>query len=267
MCRKNFLLAALVILFVVGCGKKEPEVIKIGAILPLTGDLAVYGQKMKNGIDFALSRSQEGVPLEYRIEVMYEDDRGDPKTSVAGFQKLISVEKVPIVIGGAISSCALAVAPIADKEKVVLFSPAATSPKLTGISSYFFRNWPSDVYEGSIMADFVANNLKITQISVLYVNNDWGLGILKAFKERFQKHSGSLLVEESFSPGTTDFRSQWTKIKKSNPLAVYVIGYIKELLPLLKQKKEMGIKVQILSSSGFYDEQILQQEASAVSTK
>jgi len=250
----------LVAVFIVTQTKREPGEIKIGAILPLTGDIGIYGEKMKNGIDLPVEEiNKSGGIKGKKLVVLYEDDQGDPKISVSAFRKLVTTEKVPVIVGGAISACALSVAPIADKEKVVLFSPAASSPKLTGISKYFFRNWPSDVYEGWVMGEFVTKHLKLHKLAILYVNNDWGVGLSKEFKKAFAKGGGSIVAEESFDQGATDFRTQLTKILKSNPQAIYVIGYVKELLVLLRQKEEMGIKIQLLSTYGFYDPQILKE--------
>ena len=114
------------------------------------------------------------------------------------------------------------------------------------------------------MADFVTTNLKLSKIALLYVNNDWGVGITAVFKEDVLKHNCKITSEESFEPGTNNFRAQLGKIKKSNPDAIYIIGYIKELLPLVRQKEELGIKATILSSYGFYDEQLLKDASRAV---
>ncbi len=246
-----------------GCAKKTKD-IRIGAILPLTGDIAVYGQKMKKGIDLAVGKINKSGGIENKkLVVIYEDDQGDPKSSVAAFRKLITTEKISAIIGGAISACALSVAPIADKKKVVLFSPAATSPKLTGISKYFFRNWPSDAYEGLVMGRFATDSLKLNKVAILYVNNDWGVGLSKEFENSFTIANGSIVAKERFDQGASDFRTQLTKILKSNPQAIYIIGYLKELLILLRQKEEMGIKIQLLSTYGFYDPQILQEAKKA----
>lgn len=255
-----FLAICLVTINFTSCAKKEPTEIKIGAVLPLTGDIGIYGEKMKNGIELAVEEINKGGGIKgKKLNVIYEDDQGDPKGSVSAFKKLITTEKVPVIIGGAISACALSVAPIADKEKVVVFSPAASSPKLTGISKYFFRNWPSDIYEGQTMGKFAVEHLKLNKVATLYVNNDWGVGLFREFKKEFTKRGGSIVAEESFDPGATDFRTQLTKVLKSNPQAIYVVGYVKELLVLLRQKEEMGIKIQLLSTYGFYDPQILKE--------
>jgi len=267
---KRFFYLMLIFLLVVsigmlGCEKKGKE-IKIGAILPLTGEIAVYGQKMKKGIDLAVKQiNNEGGVNGSQIRILYEDDQGDPKTSVAAVQKLITTEKVPTIIGGAISATALPSVPIVDKNKVVLFSPAATTPKLSGLSKYFFRNWPSDIYDGTAMGEFAVKELKLKKVAVLYVNNEWGIAISELFAETFKKNGGQIVAMENYEQNATDFRTQLTKIVSYNYNleAIYVPGYLKELINILKQKKEMGIKVRILSAYGFYDPQIVEQAKDA----
>ena len=187
MAKKHIIIGAVLLLAVIAGAclqDTQSDEIKIGSILPLTGDLAVYGENMKNGMDLAvLQINEQGGINGKNLVVIYEDDQGDPKSSVSAFQKLITVDKVPVVVGVPFSSSALPIAPIADKEEVVLFSVAASSPDLTGISKYFFRNWPSDTYEGAMMGEFTADELKLQNISVLYANDEWGVGILQVFEK------------------------------------------------------------------------------------
>jgi branched-chain amino acid transport system substrate-binding protein len=241
-------------------GKKEPNEIKVGVVLPLTGEVAVYGQKMKRGIDLAVNQiNSKGGINGNQIKVVYEDDQGDPKSAVAAVQKLITTENVPVIIGGAISATALPVVPIIDRNNVVLFSPAATAPKLSGQSKYFFRNWPSDIYDGPAMGEFARKELKLEKVGVLYVNNEWGNAISGLFSDTFKRQGGQIVATESYEQNATDFRTQLTKIARQNPEAIYVPGYLKELINILRQKKELGIKARILSTYGFYDPQILEQ--------
>jgi branched-chain amino acid transport system substrate-binding protein len=267
MTKKLFVVGVVVILafvFIAGVfiytQPIKPEGVNVGAILPLTGNFAVYGENIKFGIDLAVEdiNNQSGI-LGKNLVVRYEDDQGDPKTTVTAFQKLVTVDKVPVIIGGAISSTVKPTASIADKYQIVLFSPSASSPALTGISKYFFRNFPSDVVDGKIMAEFASDKLKLQNISILYANDEWGVGISGVFEKTFKDKGGTIVAKEAFEPGATDFRTQLTKIKGSNPQAIYVLGYQKELLIILKQKEELGIKTQILGSYGFNDPQILQQ--------
>jgi branched-chain amino acid transport system substrate-binding protein len=243
---------------------KKTHAIQIGAVLPLTGDLAIYGQKMKRGIDLAISQANaQGGAIGRHVQVDYEDDQGDPKTSIAATQKLITVNGVKVIIGGAISATALPCIPIIDRSHIVLFSPAATSPKLSGASKYFFRNWPSDIYDGTAMGEFAARSLNIREAAVLYVNNEWGVAISKIFTDTFQADGGRVTMTESYEPDATDFRTQLTKIAARRTQAIFIPGYLKELVTILRQKQELQITAAVLSAYGFYDPKILEQAKTA----
>lgn len=249
----------LAIVFVVTKTKKESEEIKIGAILPLTGGAALYGEALKNGIELAVEQINTKSGIRGRkISVIYEDDANLPNNGVSAVRKMLETEKVSVIIGGAGSSVAMAIAPIANKQRVILLSPTATAPALTQSGKYFFRIWPSDNYDGSYMAKFAFEKLGLRKVSILYVNNDYGLGIEQVFKTEFKKLGGGILNSESYDLGTTDFRTQLTKIKGNNPEAIYLPGYFKEFTIILRQIRELGIKARILSVNSFYDPKLLE---------
>ncbi|MCK4655014.1 MAG: penicillin-binding protein activator [Candidatus Cloacimonetes bacterium] len=255
-------LAGLMILtffiFINSCAKKE-KVIKIGAILPLTGGAAKYGESAKRAIDLAVEEiNSTGGIKGSKIKVIYEDDQALPDKGVSAIQKLITVDKVPVVIGAMPSSVTLAMAPIAEKNKVVLFSPASSNPKITEAGDYIFRNDVSDIFEGGKMADEAWRRLKFRKIAVLYINNDYGAGIKDAFVYSFTILGGEIVVTENFEQGTTDFRTQLTKIKQDDPEAVYIVGY-KEQIQILKQFRELGLKSQILATIMLEDPEIIQK--------
>ncbi len=253
---------AVVLLGHSACSSSRPEA-SIGAVLPLTGDVAIYGQKMKRGIDLAVNEvNSRGGIRGVKARVLYEDDQGDPKSSVAAVLKLISVSGVKVILGGAISATALPAVPVAERNQVVLFSPAATSPKLTGISKYFFRNWPPDVYDGTAMGEFAAKSLHLKSTAVFFVNNEWGVAISKIFAGSFQANGGTVVATESYEPNATDFRTQLTKLAARKPEAFYIPGYLKELITILRQKQELRIQARILSAYGFYDPKLLEHAAS-----
>jgi branched-chain amino acid transport system substrate-binding protein len=171
--------------------------VKIGVVLPLTGDAAVYGKALKNGIELALeeSKKDKGVP----VKLIYEDDKYVPKDSVSAVRKLISLDKVPVIIGGAGSSTAEPVTAICNRNKVVLLSPCATAPSLSNAVPYFFRMWPSDTYDGTIMADVAYNKLNAQRVDILYVNAPYGQGISQVFTEQFEKDVQAVESINSFA--------------------------------------------------------------------
>lgn len=256
------LIIGLVIsLGMIGCEKKEKE-IKVGAILPLTGDMAKFGESFKNGIDLATQEiNNAGGVHGARLQIIYEDDSGDGKQAISAFRKLISQDKIQSVIGGAMSSTAMPIAPIAQRDKIIIISPTATAPALSKFKDYFFRIQPSDNYEGKAMAEFVNQQLGATEVALFYVNNDWGQGLANVFKDDFTTLGGKISVAESYGLGDTDFRTQITKIKSANPEYLYLLGYLKELSIILRQIQELGLKCQILSAYSFHDPKLLRVSA------
>jgi branched-chain amino acid transport system substrate-binding protein len=244
---------ALAIVLIITQTKKESEEIKIGVILPLTGDGAKYGEEAKNGLEIA-SEELKNV----KVKILYEDDQGTTNGAVNAFNKLIATYNVPVIIGPMYSSTALAIAPLGEKKKVVIFSPSASSPDLTKAGDYFFRNWPSDVFEGGEMAKFAFNTLSLKRVAILSVNLDYGKGLTKVFKERFESLGGKVLTIEYYDQGATDFRTQLSKIKSLNPEAIYLPGYYTEIGLILRQAKEMGLKTKFLSCVGFDNPKVLE---------
>jgi branched-chain amino acid transport system substrate-binding protein len=252
----SILLASLMV-FSSGCVKKEDKEIKIGVTLPLTGDAAIWGQSQKDGYDLALSQiNAKGGINGKEIVLIYEDDKGFPKDGVAALQKLISVDKIKLLTGVANSSVALAYIPIINEQKILFISSGASSPKLTGVSKYFFRTWPSDIAEALAMAKYARNELKLNKIAILYINNDYGIGLSEPFKSTFESLGGKITVTENFEQGATDFRTQLTKIKANNPEAIYLAGNPVEMGRALRQMRELGIKAQVLSISTLNDKEV-----------
>jgi len=242
------LLSLIIFIFIIQI-KRAPNEIVIGSILPLTGDGAMYGEWTQKGIDLAVrEENQKGGIKGKKIRILYEDTQQKPEQGIAAFKKLTLIEKVPAVIGGLSSSVTLAVAPLANQYKVVILSPASSSPKITDAGDYIFRICASDVYEGKIMAEFSFNTLKYRRISILYINNEYGVGIKNIFNNVFSENGGEIVSMESYDQGAIDFRMQLSKIKATNPETIYLVGYAPEMARALRQMKELGIKAPVLSS-------------------
>jgi len=251
------IVVALAIVFFVNQTKKEPEEIKIGVILPLTGEAAKFGQSAKEGIDLAIEEINIADDINKRkIILIYEDSKADPKTGTNAIQRLINIEKVPAIIGPMASSVTLAVAPIAEKNKVVVLSPASSAPQITDAGDYIFRNTYSDIYEGQKMARYVYEQTKYRKIGIMYINNDYGIGLKDVLKNRFTELGGQVVASETYDFGATDFRTQLSKLKNANPEALYLVGY-EEMGRILVQAKELGIKVSFFSCIMFENQDIL----------
>jgi branched-chain amino acid transport system substrate-binding protein len=253
----SILIASLMV-FSFGCAKKEEKEIKIGAILPLTGDAAEWGNNTKNGIDIAVDKINNAGGINgKKIKILYEDTQGTPQNGVSAIQKLIDIEKVPAIIDDSMSSVTLAMAPIAEKNKVVLLSTGATAPKISEAGDYIFRIWNSDDLEGKISANFVKNELKFRNAAILYINNDYGKGLEGVFKKEFENLGGKILISENFGQSDTDYKTQLTKIKNMKPEVIYLVGYPKEISLILKQASELRVNSKIIGTVTFEDPNII----------
>lgn len=231
--------------------RQEEGAVKIGAILVLTGPDAKAGQSARQGIEMAADEVNDAGGVRGKsIMVIYEDDQGLPKHAVAAANKLIDVNKVSAIVGPMWSSPTLAVAPIAEKSGTVLMSPTASSPKITEAGDYVFRTTYSDAFEGTKTAEYAYRKLGYRETSVLYINNDFGVGLKDVFSKRFRELGGEVASAEGYDPEARDFRSQLQKIKGSDADATYVVGY-SEVGQVLKQARELGLRSSFISSIMF----------------
>ncbi len=205
-----------------GGEKVSKEPIKIGLMVPLTGDGAVYGEPARNISQLAVEEINSSGGIGGRnIELVIEDSKCNGKDATNAAQKLINVDQVQVIIGGFCSSESLATVPFATEKKVALFSPGSSSPDLTGISPYFFRNYPSDASQGKILAEFAFNQKGWKTIAFMQEQTDYALGIYKIFASTFEGLGGKIIKEEAPS-NTTDFRSQLAKLKAVKADALFV---------------------------------------------
>jgi branched-chain amino acid transport system substrate-binding protein len=245
--------------------REQRNEVVLGAILPLTGDVASYGVAVHHGIELATSEiNKSGGVGGRRLRVVYEDDRADPQTGVTAARKLIAVDAVPAIIGAVPSSVTLALAPIVTSEQVVLLSPASSSPEITNAGEWVFRNYPSDDLEGRVIADFAAQNGRCRTVGMLTINNEYGNGLQRVYREHFTSLNGSIVYDEKFAEGTRDFRALLSPVRVLRPACMFVVGYSRELGTLIRQARQLGVQAQFLSTVNFFDPQSLTTGGPAV---
>jgi ABC-type branched-subunit amino acid transport system substrate-binding protein len=241
-------MGALLVILVAGPAFAA-ETIKIGAVFPLSGNIAVYGEGFKKAVDLAVAEiNQMGGIHGKPLEIIYEDNKSTAKDSVSAIRKLINVHKLPIIFGPAASSNFLAVCPIAEENKVVLIGAESAAPAITQAGEYIFRVFPSDTLQGKGVAELV-RYLGYKEVPVMYINNDWGLGLKDVFVENFTKTGGNVMDEIPYTEGKTDYRTELIRATKGSPKAIVNLTYIKEGSVIFKQAYELGIEVQWIAGS------------------
>ena len=259
MRKLSLVILTLFVLILAACAVQQPVVeeekelvgtYKIGVMYPLTGDAATYGLAIQRATKIAVDEvNAKGGVNGRKLEIIYEDSKCNPKDSNAAAQKLINIDKVKVIIGGVCSGETLGAAPIAEQNKVILISPASTSPDITKAGDFVFRVSPSDAYAGVVASDYAFNDLKTKKAALVSESTDYAQGLRRVFKENFVSLGGEIVVDETYNPEDTDFRTQVAKVKAANPDVIYLAPqtFPKGVL-LVKQIKEANVNQQLLTA-------------------
>lgn len=227
--------------------------VRIGAIDPLTGPFAAYGEPVRDGMLLAVDEiNAKGGINGRKIELLLEDDGGDPKVSVNAFTKLATVSKVPVIIGPLSSGASMATAPLADRYQVVQLSTLAGTIDLTNAGDYVFRIYPSSEIGSRYIAKVAIDRFKAKRVAILYPNNPFGVASNKFVTEVVKQAGVEVVAVETFNDGDRDFRTQLTKIIRAKPDVLLCSAYYEEGAQILVQAKQLGLKVPVLGEDGWY---------------
>ena len=237
----------------------SPAAIKIGEVDPLTGGVSQFGIGCHQGFVLAFEEiNAEGGILGQKIELVTEDDQSKPGQSATAVRKLITQDKVVALLGDATSSATLEAAPIAQADKIPMITPTATNPRITEVGDFIFRVCFLDEFQGRVLARFAREKLKAQKIFTLTdVKQDYSIDLLKFFKEEFTKLGGTIVGEQSYSTGDTDFRAQLTPIRVAKPDAVFVPGYYQEVALIVKQARQIGLTMPFIGCDGWANQTLL----------
>ncbi len=256
-------LAAMVCASVLaGCGGKKEEAkaneIKIGASFELTGNVANYGKAILSGAKMAFDEANaKGGVLGKKIVVIESDNKSEPSESGNSITKLVTQDKVVAVVGPATSGCVAAGSPITEANKIPHIAPSGTAPGLTvdnngKVKPFMFRACFIDPFQGQVMAHFASNTLKVKNVAILMdSSSDYSKGLAQVFQATLEKAGGKIVTKEAFLSKDLDFKASLTKIKATNPEAVYVPGYYEEVSKIIKQAREIGLNVPMLGCDGW----------------
>lgn len=238
---KTFFKTALILLIMLFCaGHVWAEDIKIGLMCPLTGKWASEGQDMKNIVSLLVdeTNAQGGINGQ-KVELIVEDDAGEPRTAALAAQKLASSDVIA-VIGTYGSAVTEASQNILDESGIVQIGTGSTSVRLTekGLP-LFLRTSPRDDDQGKAAADaIVKGNYKA--VALLHDNSSYARGLAEETKRELDKKGIPVIFFDALTPGERDYSAILTKLKSSNPDLIFYTGYYPETGMLLRQKKEMG---------------------------
>ena len=216
---------------------------KIGVILPLTGEKAVYGLAIKNGIDLAAIDETF-----YDIQIVYENSECNKDKAVEAVNKLINVDKVDAIIGDACSESTIEAAKVAQENGIVLVSPSAISSEMSGLGDYIFKMALDDELQGEFAANFIYQK-GYRRLAIIYIDDNYGNGLSNYVGNNYANLSGEIIALESFDSNDRDFISQLVKIKNLNADSLLIISNSPgSSIEILRQAMNLGINIKIFGS-------------------
>lgn len=225
------------------------EVINIGGIGPLTGNVSNYGVAAMNGAKLAIEQAKaDGM----NVEFICEDDKGDTQEATNAYEKLTSTDKIVALVGAVTSNPTIAVAQIAAQDNLPMISPSATADEVTAAGSNVFRACFTDPFQGEIMAKYASEKLSAKTAAILYDSSDpYSEGLMKSFEETAATVGIEIVAKESYTNGDVDFKSQLTKIGGVNPDVLFLPVYYQDVAQIATQAKQAGIASQLLGADGW----------------
>ncbi|MDS0527947.1 ABC transporter substrate-binding protein [Clostridium sp. SHJSY1] len=254
----------------VSCGNKsaDVDVIKIGAMGPLSGSASTYGISVQEGTQLLEKEVNDAGGINgKKIKFVFQDDQADPNSSMQAFNKLVDDEKVCSILGPVTSGATLAVAPNATSRSIPMLTPTATEPTITkNGGDFMFRGCFVDSFQGDVLAKYSSETLKSKTAAVLYNSgSDYSKGIADTFKTKFEETGGTVSEFLSYSSDKeTDFKAQLTTIKSSNPDIIVLPDYYNVVGLIAKQARGMGIQSQFLGGDGWESEELTKIGGDAV---
>lgn len=257
------------LLGVTACQTQPPPThLKIGTLLPVTGDLSQYGGAMQNSAKLLVDTANRcGGVLGQPIQLVPEDDQTDPAAGASAMTKLAEVDRVAGVVGAASSAVSSAAVDIAVRNQVVMISPSSTSPIFTERSrkgdfqGFWFRTAPPDTDQGEALAKLaVAQGFK--SVAILAVNNDYGNGLIGSFIPTFEGLGGTVINKDNpvrYPPDSSVFDSVVSAAFQDEPDAVLLIAYPETGSLILKTAYQQGVlgqKTQVLLTDGMKEPDI-----------
>lgn len=222
---------------------QEPEValaspVKVGVMLILSGDFAQYGESSKVAIEIAVDRYNNDPANTRKVEAIYEDTKADPKTALSAYQKLVSLDKVDVIVGPQLQVEMAAIDPVVQQNGIPVFSIAPIPQERRGTTANPLVIWPDPTLEAQQMAIYVYEQGTRT-ISIVGTQDTWEQEVADAFGKKFTELGGTVTGRETVLQDASDVSISTSKALSGKPEAVFVSTYY--LFPqFVKKIKEYG---------------------------
>ena len=223
--------AAALALALIGHARAEDCQITIGLVMELTGPAGEYGQAGAKSVEMAFhDLNDAGGPHGCKLVADTRDSQSQGALAVDAANQLVQLKKVPVIIGGIISSVSIPIlTSVTGPSKIVQVSPASSSPTLTTLgregktNGMFFRTITSDALQGTAAAKYALDQ-GFKRIAVIHVNNDFGVNMFNEFAKAYKAMGGEIVSVTPYNEKQSSYDAEATKAIASNPDGLYLIA-------------------------------------------
>lgn len=234
--------------------------IRIGTFLSLTGATSAYGLSSLNAIKLATDELNLSGGINGRqVELVVEDDHSNTQEVPAIVNKLITQDKVEALLAEPVSVRAMAAAPIAQQNQVVMISSASVKPELTMQGDYIFRACFISSTEGDAIAEFARNKLKAKTVAIILDDkNDYAVVLAGFFAEAFKKLGGQIVDQQKYDANASELSKQMQAIKRAAPDVIFAPGFYTTAPLVAREVEQAGIKATLVGSDGWDSPNLLE---------
>ncbi len=259
-------LAMVLSVFAIGCGPKEEaseggeDVVKVGALFPFTGSLALLGEESFRGVELAREEINKngGIWGGKKIEFV-KGDAVDAKAAVAEAERLITVEGCKVIVGSYSSSIVQAASEVAERNGVIYWETGGVAEAITtrGFKN-LFRVCPSSSEYGTVAVNYTNDEIapalnvspKDLRIAIIYEDGVYGTSVSQASKKRADELGLNIVACEAYSAKAADLSSLVMKLKNAKPDVILATQYATDLMLFWRQARELGLKADAFIGTG-----------------
>ncbi len=240
-------LAALLVSGMAGAAEKRP-VVRIGATASLTGSYEVPGTSQMQGLRmWAADVNKRGALLGHRVEIVVYDDKSDPATSAALYEKLITEDRADLLVGPYGSDITMAAAAVADRHGMPMVAAGAAARKIwmQGFDNVFQIDTPADQYMDLPLR--LAEQHNLTRVAVVYADSEFPREVADGVRELVQALGLELVFDEAYAVGRTEFADLAVRLAAMRPEVLLTGTYLEDAIGLVRAVKSAGLSPKIIA--------------------
>lgn len=192
------------------------------------------------------------------IEAVILDHQTKPEVGISVVNRFVGVEKLP-VFATAFSNVVKAVAPIANREKVLMLSNGANSPDIKNLGDYVYTTFPLADVDMRALGTFLVKNQGKKRAAILFVNHETGVDGAKVFRSSFEKAGGEVALFDAYEENRTDFTGLVLKVRAANPDVVHIHSVVSDFTAIVAQMRQLGLNMQVTSFQTAFNPKMIEE--------